>query len=198
VAEPGPTASLALGKRLVELALCTAGSGTQIGSTSGVVTVVMEVGHALAWPFSRSHIRERRGSRRKSRENSRNPRIPRLFRSSLRRALYAVARTPDPALMTPFASRFPLPARTITSSRRDVVPRPGFVVIVPMLSVGNRRSVDNPYRVPGRFRREMRTGSDFISPRIGVTATCQTPRAGALRGERAPGRETHCEAGAPR
>jgi hypothetical protein len=69
MAQPDPTASLGFGKRLVGLALCPRESGTQIESPGGVATVVMEVGHALAWPVSISHIRERRGTRRKSREN---------------------------------------------------------------------------------------------------------------------------------
>ena len=59
VALPGPTATLGIWKSLVELVLRTAQFGTQISLLRGVVTMVMEVGHALAWPSSISDIRER-------------------------------------------------------------------------------------------------------------------------------------------
>ena len=100
--------------------------------------VLMEVGHALAWPFPISDIRERRVAYGISRENSRNPRIPRLLRSKPCR---------------PTHERAPSPLH-----RRDEAPRPGIVVFVPVLSIGSTRSVDNPYRVPVRFRRETGTG----------------------------------------
>ncbi len=67
--------SLGFGKHLVELALNNAESGTQIASLTALVTMVMEVGRAVAWPFSISDIRERPGARGISREKSRNSRI---------------------------------------------------------------------------------------------------------------------------
>ena len=62
------------GNRFLELTLCPGESGTQIASPIGVVTMVMEVGHTLAWPVPIPHIRERPGSRRKSRENQKQSR----------------------------------------------------------------------------------------------------------------------------